>query len=62
MIIKKKKSKSLRVHPDFYNRIEKERQKFMKDNDLTRLTTASFTKILDAKLINGKKFRKKRRR
>lgn len=61
--MQKQKAKRIAVDPRFYARIEKERQKFMRSNGLTRLTTTAFTGILEARIINGKNnIGKKRRR
>ena len=54
----KNKSKHIRVHPEFYKRIERERSNFMKKNGLSKLTTAAFTGILETKLIKIKNAKK----
>lgn len=56
MKARREKGVSIRVHPSFYERIEREREKFMKQNNLTRLTTVAFTKV-----YGGKNVKKKRR-
>lgn len=42
----KKKSIHIMVHPDFYDKIEKERKAFMAKNNLTKLSTVAFTGVL----------------
>lgn len=56
---RKKKSVHIMVHPDFYDKIEKERKSFMQKNNLTRLSTVAFTGVLGKGVI--KKNVKKRK-
>ena len=51
------------VEPNFYEKIEEERRKYMKKHGLNKLTTKAFTGILvNKKWIDKKNERKKRRR
>ena len=47
-LCKPKRSVGVRIAVDenFYKKIEKERQKFMKKNNLVKLTTVAFTGVL----------------
>lgn len=58
----KNKSVSIKVHPRFYDEIEKKRKEFMKKNDLNRLSTVAFTGILGGGYGTNEKSKKKRRR
>lgn len=44
---------AIKVHPDFYNKIERERKKFMKKRKLDKLTTVAFTGVLGNKFKNA---------
>lgn len=52
---------NIKVHPSLYDRIERERKKFMEKQGLTKLSTVAFTGILSKNLIGNKSKWKKYR-
>lgn len=58
----RKKNIHIRVDPKFYERIEAERLKFMKQNGLNRLSTLAFTGILEPKLRRTKNAKTSKRK
>ncbi|MBD3252884.1 hypothetical protein GF386_04080 [Candidatus Pacearchaeota archaeon] len=57
--IKDKKGVNMTVHPEFYDKIEKERRKFMEKHRLNRLTTKAFTKVLNKRFWERKRRNKR---
>ena len=50
-MIKKTNGINIRVDQNFYDKIERERRKFMKKHKLTKLSTTAFTGVLVKRLV-----------